>query len=86
MHKCYMPTVLKRIRATPSQGHLSAAQRQKNIQNAFRVDNSTLVNGKKILLIDDVITTGATVSECTKVLLKAGAERVDVLTVCRVKH
>ena len=85
-HRCYLPNVLKRVRATPSQGHLSAKQRQKNIQNAFRVSKPNLIQGQKILLIDDVMTTGATVSECTKILLKSGAERVDILTVCRVKR
>ena len=85
-HRRYLPNVLKRIRATSSQGHLSAEQRQKNIHNAFHVAKPELIKGQKILLVDDVMTTGATVSECTKILLKAGAERVDVLTVCRVKH
>ena len=85
-HKRYLPNVLKRKRATSSQGHLSFAQRQKNVRNAFTVVRPELIRDQKVLLIDDVMTTGATVSECTKVLLNAGAKSVDVLTLCRVKH
>jgi predicted amidophosphoribosyltransferase len=55
----------------------------KNIKGAFRVRAPEKVNAKKVLLIDDVYTTGATVNECARVLLKAGAEIIDVLTVAR---
>lgn len=78
--------LLLRTRATPSQGHLKAKDRFQNIKNAFAVNSkhTELLKNKKIVLIDDVYTTGATVRECTKVLMKAGAERVDILTLARV--
>lgn len=82
--KVYDPLTLKRIKATGSQGHLSQKERQKNIKNAFQVKNPNKIKDKSILLIDDVFTTGATVNECAKVLLKAGAKSVDILTLARV--
>lgn len=75
---------LKRIRATPSQGHLKAAQRHKNVKRAFALNPKSNIREKTIVLIDDVYTTGATVKECTKVLLKGGAAKVYVLTLARV--
>jgi ComF family protein len=75
-------TVLKRTRRTESQGHKSKSQRLENIRNAFNVRGN--VDGKNIILIDDVMTSGATATECAKVLLNAGAAQVDVLTVARV--
>ena len=83
-HKTYVPNVLKRQRATPSQGHLTAQERNRNVRGAFKVTHPNKIKGKRILLIDDVLTTGSTVNECTKVLLKAGAKSVDVLTIARV--
>ena len=58
-------------------------ERLQNIKNAFGLNDSSKVKGKKILLVDDVYTTGATADECAKVLLRAGAARVDVLTLAR---
>ena len=78
-------TALRRIRATAPQTELSAAERQKNIRGAFAVCQERAVAEKAILLIDDVFTTGSTVEECAKVLLKAGAKRVDVLTLARAR-
>ena len=75
--------VLIKHKATLPQTGLGRQQRLKNIKNAFRVQNPQQVVGKKVLLIDDVYTTGATVNECARVLLKAGAKFVDVLTVAR---
>lgn len=75
--------VLIRSKATVSQTGLGRQQRLKNIKAAFRVKIPEKVMAKKVLLVDDVYTTGATVDECAKVLLKAGAESVDVLTVAR---
>ncbi len=77
-------TALVRARPTVPQTQLSGPERQKNIRGAFEVRDAARIRGKKILLIDDVFTTGATVQECARVLLRAGAERVDVLTVARV--
>ncbi len=84
--KIYLPTTLKRVRATPSQGHLTALERKKNVANAFMVKYPAKIKGKNVLLVDDVMTTGATVNECAKVLLKAGAKQVDVLTICRLAN
>ena len=77
---------LLRVRATPSQGHLSAKERRKNVRKAFAVNPKYVqaLQGKSIVLIDDVYTTGATLKECTEALLKAGAGRVDALTLARV--
>jgi len=75
--------VLVRIKATLPQAGLGRQQRLKNIQGAFKVRIPEKVYGKKLLLVDDVYTTGATVNECARMLLKAGAQMVDVLTVAR---
>jgi ComF family protein len=75
--------VLIRSKATVSQTGLGRQQRLKNIKGAFRVRIPEKVIAKKLLLVDDVYTTGATVNECARVLLKAGAEQVDVLTAAR---
>ena len=80
------PMALQRVRPTPSQGHLKPAQRFANVRKAFAAppDQAEKIQGKRVVLIDDVLTTGATVQECASVLLKAGAARVDVLTLARV--
>lgn len=73
--------VLVKVRETPPQSRLKAEQRYDNVKQAYRVvDNSTLRH-KKVLLIDDVITTGATVNACTKALLRAGVKSVYVMAV-----
>jgi ComF family protein len=73
---------LLRSRATESQGHKSAAARLDNVRGAFKVRKGAVsaVAGKKILLIDDVFTTGATLAECVRALKRAGAKRVYCLT------
>jgi ComF family protein len=76
---------LRRIRATPPQTELSAAERRRNVRGAFSVATPRAFRGKKVLLVDDVFTTGATVEECAKVLSGAGAEQVDVLTLARAR-
>jgi len=80
------PDALRRGRNTPTQGHLNARQRHENVRHAFEVRPEFLeqVKDKRIILIDDVYTTGATVEECVKVLQMAGVQRVDVLTLARV--
>lgn len=82
---CY-PTLLKRVRPTPSQGHMTPVQRFENVQGAFRLskEGKKLIQGKTVLLIDDVYTTGATVKTCAKTLRQAGAKKVKVLTLLRV--
>lgn len=77
---------LVRTRATASQGHKTARERLENVGKAFAVPSGRIdrVEGKSVVLIDDVLTTGATIGECSKALLEAGARSVDVLTVARV--
>lgn len=79
----YRNRVVTRVRDTQTQTHLSAADRRKNMASAFAARDSIGVNGQRVLLIDDVMTTGATVNECARVLKKAGAEYVYVATVAR---
>lgn len=82
--KSVMAEGLIRTRATLTQGHKGARDRAANVRNAFIVNPRLDVNGKTILLIDDVYTTGATVKECTKTLLKSGAKAVHILAIARV--
>ena len=84
-----VPTVdhlLARARATPPQFGLARSERARNVQGAFEVPKAHRIEakGKKLVLVDDILTTGATVDACTKVLLRAGAARVDVLVLARV--
>ncbi len=74
---------LRRIRWTEPQINLKADERRTNVKGAFEVSTPHLVEGLRILLIDDVFTTGSTVEECSRVLKKAGAAAVDVITVAR---
>ena len=74
-----------RTRHTPPQVGLNPKERRDNVKGAFSVTDPALVKGKHVLLVDDLYTTGATVKECARVLRKAGARRVEVLTVARVR-
>jgi ComF family protein len=82
----YAPHVLRRIRATRSQVGLSRFERGRNVSGSFAVAprHRARLQGASVLLIDDVITTGATVNACARVLLAAGAQRVDVLALALV--
>lgn len=73
------PFALERMRATQPQVRLDAAQRRRNVHNAFRVRRPAAVRDRRVLLFDDVYTSGATVDACARVLLAAGARSVDVL-------
>ena len=86
---CGVPVVhgaLRRIKATPQQVGLTQSERATNVQGAFRVAPSekAAVTGRRIVLVDDVLTTGATVDACARALLRAGATQVDVLVFARV--
>lgn len=76
------PQALERIRDTTPQSLLAGAHRRDNIKGAFRADPKH-VAGRRLLLVDDVMTTGATVDTATRALLLAGARRVDVAVVAR---
>jgi len=75
-----------RTRHTPPQVGLNPKERQDNVKGAFAVTDPARVKGQSVLLIDDLYTTGSTVKECARVLRKAGARRVEVLTVARVSR
>jgi len=77
---------LKRVKATPQQVGLDKSERAHNVQGAFRVPGAgkAEVVGRKLLLVDDVLTSGATVDACARALLRAGAAGVDVLVFARV--
>jgi len=83
MHCACVPGVLKRTRPTVSQTHLTAKARLSNVQGAFEYRRKKWLAGRHILLVDDVMTTGATVNECSRVLKKGGADSVHVVTVAR---
>jgi predicted amidophosphoribosyltransferase len=84
--RTYAPLLLERGRRTRQQVGLSASQRTLNVQGAFRVPAAArpLVTGRRVLLIDDVYTSGATAKACTRALKRAGAAGVDVLTFASV--
>jgi ComF family protein len=80
------PDLLRRRRWTGSQSGLGARERRGNLREAFDIHPRWLakLEGKTVLLVDDVLTTGATVEACTRVLQRGGARHVDVLTLARV--
>jgi ComF family protein len=75
--------LLKRTHPTSTQTRLSRAERTENVKRAFAYKGRTKLAGKKIILLDDVLTTGATASACAKLLMQNGASVVDVWTVAR---
>lgn len=77
------PGCVERIRETPTQTGLKAAHRRRNVEGAFRAEKHGWMEGRRMLLIDDVMTTGATVEECSAALMDAGCASVHVVTVAR---
>ena len=75
--------LLKRIRYTTTQTALDRSERMENLHNAFRLRKNADVRGLRVLLIDDVLTTGSTLSECARVLKRAGAKSVHAATAAR---
>lgn len=78
----YEPNALRKIRETRSQVGLNPSQRHENVRNAYQADPRR-VERKAVLIMDDVATTGSTISACTQALLSAGAKDVYVLTIAR---
>ena len=80
-----IPDLLRRVRRTPPQGRLGREARERNVKGAIRLAQSIdCIEKKRVLLVDDVLTTGATLGECVRVLRQAGAGAVDVVTLARV--
>ena len=79
----YAPDWLRRRRRTASQGEFGPIGRRRNVQSAFQLHAKRSVRDLHVVLVDDVLTTGATVEECARVLRRAGARRIDVLTLAR---
>ena len=77
----YSSGALRRVRATPVQHQLNARLRKQNLKNAFRLELP--VAGLHIIVVDDVVTTGSTVAEITRLLLRSGAATVQVWCLCR---
>jgi ComF family protein len=84
--KPFAPTALRRIRPTQQQVGLSARERAENVRGAFRVAEGERITvaGRRVLLVDDVYTTGATMKAATRALMRAGAEAVDAVVFARV--
>ncbi|NSM56864.1 ComF family protein [Wolbachia endosymbiont of Atemnus politus] len=79
----YTPFVIKRLRHTTPQAGLSLKQREKNLKKAFKISNKEIIKNKIVILVDDVVTTGATVRSCSQEILNSGAREVRVLSLAR---
>jgi ComF family protein len=79
----YRGDVLVRTRPTETQTHLTARERLSNVSQAFKGTSAQIVNGRSVLLVDDVMTTGATVSACARALKRVGCDVVCVVTLAR---
>jgi ComF family protein len=75
--------IVRRRRATQPQAGLTNAKRRSNVEGAFKIKPGVRLDGMRVLLVDDVLTTGATASACARVLKRAGARQVTVLAVAR---
>ena len=79
----YIPFAIKRPRHTTPQAGLSLKQREKNLKRAFKISNKEIIKNKIVILVDDVVTTGATVRSCSQEILNSGAREVRVLSLAR---
>lgn len=74
---------LRRVRATVTQTEFDREERMQNLRNAFAFRHNFVVQGKRLILVDDVLTTGSTLDECARILLEAGAKSVRAITLAR---
>lgn len=79
----FEPCILKKVKDIIPQSTLTREKRKENVKNAYIVVNEEKIQGKNIVLLDDVFTTGSTVNECSRVLKVAGAKNIDVLTIAK---
>ena len=83
LKKPFVNSVLRKVRHTAEQSGLLPTERRKNLRNAFAPTSKSLIQGKQILLVDDVLTTGTTANQVAKVLMSAGAKKVVVAVLAR---
>ena len=79
----YLSDALIKIKDTNVQSTLNKQKRLNNVKNAFKVQKQDIIKGKKIIILDDIYTTGSTVNECSKVLKQAGAKEIFVIIIAR---
>ncbi len=79
----FLPGHLIKVRNAPAQTSLEKTDREENVRDAYRVRRSARLSGITVLLVDDVYTTGSTIRECSRVLVRAGVKEVRAVTVAR---
>ena len=80
---CEVNFFLVKIKNSKKQSSLNKENRKKNVENAYVIKDGSQVKNKKILLFDDIYTTGNTVNECSRILREAGAEQIGILTIAK---
>ena len=75
--------ILIKIKNNQRQSELKKEQRLENVKDVYEIQNKQIIQGKKIILFDDIYTTGSTVNECSKIMLQAGTKKVGVLTIAK---